>query len=187
MIAFLKTLIGSSKNKLVVTESDPIPFEVDSGTVALRPDLRTTQEEADTILIHQVSLMGPGKAVVVADDTDVFVLLLHFVFTGDIKAAVIMESTSIDNNVIDINATAQKHSDIIPNLLAAHVISGCDTVASTFGIGKPTVVKALRSGDIALSSIGDLTSSFEKVVEEGTTLFLRCYGNPKLKTQNNEQ
>ena len=33
-------------------------------------------------------------------------------------------------------------------------------------------MKALRSGDIALSSI----------VEEGTSLFLRCYGYPKLKT-----
>ena len=39
------------------------------------------------------------------------------------------------------NATVEKHADIASNLLAAHALSGCDTAASIFGIGKPTVLK----------------------------------------------
>ena len=39
--------------------------------VSPRPDLQSTQEEANTILVHQVSLLGPVKAIVIVDDTDV--------------------------------------------------------------------------------------------------------------------
>ena len=76
--------------KIVITGKDPIPFEISNGVIKNRPDLMTTQEKAYTILIHQVSVMGPGNAVVICDDTDVFVLLLHFVSTGDIKSHVLM-------------------------------------------------------------------------------------------------
>ena len=50
----------------------------------------------------------------VANDADVFALLLHFVFTGDIKGTVIMEPNSVDKHVIDVNATARKHAEIAP-------------------------------------------------------------------------
>ena len=104
--------------------------------------------------------MGPGKAVVICDDTDVFVLLLHFVHTGDIKAHVVMQPTSLDSNYItDINATCETHK-VVPNILAAHALSGCDTVGSYFDIGKPTVVKVLNKQKVSLSSIGNLTVSF---------------------------
>ena len=64
------------KHKLIVTGQGPVPLEIYNGYVSSRPDLKSTQEEADTILVHQVSLLGPAKAIVIADDTDVFVLLL---------------------------------------------------------------------------------------------------------------
>ena len=115
---------------------DQIPFEISNNVLKDRLELTKTQEEADTILIHQVTVMGPGKAVVICDDTDVFVLLLHFVHTGDIKAHVVMQPTSLDSNYItDINATCEKHKVIVPNILAAHALSGCDTVGSYFDIG----------------------------------------------------
>ena len=105
-----------------------------------------TQEEADTILSYQVSVLGPGKTVVICNDTDVFVLHLHFVSTGDSKAHVLMQSTSLESiNVIDINATFEKHVAIVPNILAAHALSGCDTVGIYFAIGKATVIKVLNT------------------------------------------
>ena len=120
----------------VITGKDPIPFEISNGVIKNRPDLMTTLEEADTILIHQVSVIGRGKAVVICDDTAVFDLLLNFVSTGDIKAHVLMQSTSLEsNNVTNINATFEKHEAIVPNILAAHALSGCDTVGTYFGIG----------------------------------------------------
>ena len=93
-----------------------------------------------------------------------------------------MEPTSIESQVIEINATVQRHADIIPNLLAAHAISGCDTVASVFGIGKPTVITALRKNNISLSSIGNLGSPIDDVLKEGTIFFLHCYGQSKVNT-----
>ena len=77
--------------------------------------------------------MGPGKAVVISDDTDVFVLLLHFISTGDIKANVLMQPTSTDSDkVIDITTTCHAHISIMPNILAAHTLAGCETMGSYF-------------------------------------------------------
>ena len=79
--------------------------------------------------------MGPGKAVVISDDTDVFVLLLHLISTGDIKAKVLMQPTSASSDkLIDITATYYKHITIMPNIFPAHALSGCDTVGSYFGL-----------------------------------------------------
>ncbi len=42
-----------------------------------------THEKADTLIIQQVASVGAANVLVVAHDTDVFVLLCHFVFNGD--------------------------------------------------------------------------------------------------------
>ncbi len=68
-----------------------------------------TQEEADTIIIQQVANVPSQKALVVADDTDVFVLLLHFCHHGDISSRVMMVSPIQDLAMIDINATVKKN------------------------------------------------------------------------------
>ena len=57
--------------------------------------------------------------------------------------------------VIDINATVDLHRDIIPDLLAEHGPTGCDTVATYFGIGKAAALRVLTSGVHALTYLGD--------------------------------
>ena len=42
---------------LIVTGSDPVTVHIERGTVIRRQNMRTTQEEADTNLIEQVSLL----------------------------------------------------------------------------------------------------------------------------------
>ena len=71
--------------------------------------------------------------LVVADDTDIFVLLLHLCCQGDIPAttSVLMVSPILGHAVIDINATVDLHRAITPDLLAAHGLTGCDTVQHT--------------------------------------------------------
>ena len=98
------------------------------------------------MIVQQVADVKPKKALV-ADDTDVFVLLLHFCCKEDIPASVSVPMVSpIDGRLmIDINATVNQHRDIIPNLLAAHGRTGCDTVAPYFGIGKSVALNVLRS------------------------------------------
>ena len=90
------------------------------------------------MIVQQIADVKPQKALVVADDTDVFVLLLHFCCKEDIPASmsVLMISPIHGRSMIDINATVNQHRDIISNLLAAHGLTGCDAVAPYFGIGK---------------------------------------------------
>ena len=57
-----------------------------------------------------------------------------------------MESPLKGRAIIDIDATVQQNLSIILALLAAHALSGCDTVASYYGIGKGIMLKVLRAG-----------------------------------------
>ena len=56
---------------------------------------------------------------------------------------------------IDIRATAKEHANILPNLLEAHGLSGCDTVAPCYGIGKMKILKTLKQGNHSLSCLRD--------------------------------
>ncbi len=67
-------------------------------------------KEVDTMLIQQVTSVGASNVIVVADNTDVSVLLCHFVFNGDITEHVMMTSSIRGRTVIDINASTDKTS-----------------------------------------------------------------------------
>ena len=71
---------------------------------------------------------------------------------------------------------------IIPNLLAAHALSGCDTVGSYFGIGKKTVIKVLKKNNINLSLLGILQESFENYFQQDRKFLLHCYNQTKSQT-----
>ena len=96
-----------------------MPVEINSGSIIINcQDMKTMHEEADTMIVQQVADVKPKKALVVADDTDVFVLLLHFCCKEDIPAStfVLMVSPIHGRSMIDINATVNQLRDIIPNL-----------------------------------------------------------------------
>ena len=65
--------------KLFITGADPVPVEINPGSIIIHhQDMKTIQEEANTMIVQQVADVKPKKVLVVAHDTDVFVLLLHF-------------------------------------------------------------------------------------------------------------
>ena len=99
-----------------------------------------------------------------------FVLLAHY-----FAVSLIMESTSGSRSSIDIGATVTKHSGIVPQLIAAHAVSGCDTVGFYHGIGKTKVVKAL-SAEIELNHLGDPKASLDDVMKESIHFIGACYG-----------
>ncbi|KAJ8334026.1 hypothetical protein SKAU_G00413450 [Synaphobranchus kaupii] len=142
-----------------------------------RCDLENQQEEADTIIVQQV-LGCAGEAYqisVVSDDTDVFVLLLHHYHQAGLDVPLIMESPSKERAIVDIKSTLAKHSQIVKNLLPAHAISGCDTVASYYGLGKGCVIKVLKAG-YELSAIGNVDAPFQQVLNQATAFISACYG-----------
>ena len=73
----------------------------------------------------------------------------------------------------------------MPHIPAAHGISGCDTAAAYFGIGKSTVIKVLQTKqNISLNSIGDLNKPLDDCITEGRQFLLHCYGQKNVRTLN---
>ena len=137
-------------HKLLITGSSEVSQEICSGVVVDKIDLKTTHEEADVIIPQQMVYaisQGAKTIIVICDDTDVFVHLLHYYLLRKLTCCLLMEGTSAaERTVIDRAATMKKHAAIIPQLLAAHALSGCDTVARLSGLGKATVIKHLQKG-----------------------------------------
>ena len=119
-------------NSFVVTGKTPIPTEFQ----ILRPDLKTMHEEADVIIPNQevyLANLGCCRIKVISDDTDVFVLLVHYYTDKKLTATRIMEPASQGRSV-NLGSTVAEHRSIAPHLLSAHALTGCDNVVSYFGI-----------------------------------------------------
>ena len=112
---------------------------------------------------------------VISDDTDVFVLLVHYYTEKKLTATLIMEPTSQGRLSVNIGSTVAKHRSIAPHLPSAHALTGCDSVASYIGIGKTKVVKALEAGH-RLSHLGNPMASLEDVLCESAAFVAACYG-----------
>ena len=112
---------------------------------------------------------------VLSDDTDVFILLLFYYHKCGFHSRVTMESPIKQGVVVDIGSTVCKYKDILPQILLAHALSGCDTVTCCFGIGKGTVLKTLQSG-YELSSLGQIDAPFIEVMNQATAFMTACYG-----------
>ena len=90
------------------------------GQVYLRQELTTSNEEAENIIVQQAVRYAkdqPGAVVVVANDTDVFVLLLHHYENEGLASAMFMESPVQQRSTTDVKATAQQHHAVVPGLL----------------------------------------------------------------------
>ena len=114
------------KNKLVLT------MEVRCHVLRQKEDLENFHEEADVIVVHQISKLaeeGTTAIIVLCSHTDVFVQLLHFYHKLDLTCGLTMESTNSERALIDIAASAKKHVKISPQHPTIHCHSGCDTVA----------------------------------------------------------
>ena len=117
-----------------------------------------------------------GKSVsVVADDTDIYALLLHHYFHLDSQVPMIVESPKKERSCIDIPSTINKNKDIIPDLPAAHALTGCNVACMHYGIGKGKMLTTLRLGSSSLSLLVDLKANREVVVAQATAFMCSCY------------
>ena len=118
----------------------------------------------------------PSHKALVADDTGVFVLLLHFCHHGDISPC--------HDGLSNPGPSNDCHSSIMPDLLAAHGLTGCDTVAQCCGIAKSVALKVLHSQVHSLSHLGDDSKTLEDVMKQATAFMLACYGHAVLVSLN---
>ena len=91
-------LIFTTK-KLTIT----VRVEINPASIIIHcQDIKTMQEKADTMIVQRVANVKPQKALIVADDTDAFVLLLPFVASFSVCPN---DFTIHVHSMIDINAT----------------------------------------------------------------------------------
>ena len=156
---------------------DPTPVQVWNNGTIQREDLKITHEEADVIIVHHLVRIASGASddsyiKVVCDDTDVFVLLIHFLSReGNDHECQHGEPMCWEND-----HTALKHKHITTYLSAVHALTGCDTVSYLFGNGKATALKVLLGGQ-HLIELGQQGADEGKLISEATTFVAACYGS----------
>src|SRR6218665_1327694 len=113
-------------------------------------------EEADVKIITYFLQMLPQRKhiQILADDTDIFILLVFFVWHCKLDAQVSMRKYT--GQVIDINATASKLGSKCHDLLTINALSGCDTTSYPFGKGKVSAVNLLPKLYLNLQVFADL-------------------------------
>lgn len=164
---------------VVITGPDPHPIHMGSG---LQQD-PLYHEEADVLMAFHVineSSLGQRNIRVVSDDTDVLIILAHHLHMKtkglSQNMTLSIESCTSTHNVISVNDVIRQHATIMPNLLAAHALTGCDTVSSFAGIGKMTVLKKLEvfSGELKL---GKMSVPFQEISESCLQFTNLLYGD----------
>jgi len=139
------------------------------------------------------NLASEGRVVnVVADDTDVLVLLVHH-FKSATMADIYMSSSrksgqnserkvvSIRSIQFDIDETA------VEQLLVVHALTGCDTTSALFGQGKRKAFNKLAKSKIALPLsrvIMNKTATEDEVAQADCQLLVMLYGGKATDTLN---
>ena len=115
------------KHNLLVTGPAPIPVYIFKGVAIERRDLETTHEQADVIIPRQVvdaTTQGSTRIKVICDDTDVFILLIHYYQQCSLTCILLMEGTGRMRALIDIGATAKQHAAIAAQLQRLTLLRG---------------------------------------------------------------
>ena len=113
IVQYLLGHLEDNDNELVITSKEPVPIVLRNRKISKRDALYNVHEEADVIIVNQLVYLadqGARNVLVVCDDTDVFILLIYFYCGKDLSCGVIMESPVPGRTVVDIKATADKHT-----------------------------------------------------------------------------
>ena len=179
---FNKSFENSNK-KLIITSKSEFPKQSQNGTTITRYDLKTTFDEADYIIPHQVVTAfqeGNHTIKVISADTDVFCisLLCHVYKVMNMDADVLLEDFHTDKNIISIRKSVEKNDSLISSLLSAHALTGCDTVPMMFGVGKGKMIKVLQR--FPLTYLGNVDATEHDYINEGKLFVAKCYGMTNL-------
>ena len=164
-------------HSLLMHHENIVPFLVFKGQKTAKLEYASSHEEADVPIAKCSIICGRNETACVktlADDTDIFALLTYFYKSESLRCSMIMESPVEGRDCYDIKATVMKHPETVSKILPIHALSGCDTVASTYSIGKKTAVTAAQGH--TLTKIGKRDSSIEEIVKEATLYQCSMYG-----------
>ena len=134
-------------------------------------------DDADLLIADSaVSLANKSNVCVHADDTDIFILLLHKLKSTVSYSIYLRQEKS--NRTINLNSLWE----VMPenkkkNILLCHALSGCDVVSGIHGIGKTKLIKSSILEDFDYNAIfTDPHSEIDDIVRAGEEIVLKMYG-----------
>ena len=175
--------ILKSKNNKRMLASILCTFELgNNASMETKEDGVFGHDEADVTMVSYVLQAGNcgNKDVirVLSDDTDVFVLLIYWVYRAELQCKVQMERW--DGTVLDINATCVELGTKSLQLLGIHALSGCDTTSYPYGKGKISALNTLLGGnfDGLADVLGETGTTHTDLMEAAKPFFAALYGQP---------
>ena len=143
--------------------------------------------DADTMIVSCALRFATqsNDVIVVADDTDILVLLIHH---WDPNMADVYFQSDAQKKMWKIRDLVAKVGGIVKaHLLFVHAWSGCDTTSATFGQGKTTLLKKMKDSS-ELQQISYLMHSADASPEDigkaGIQAFIIMYGGKQADTLN---
>ena len=143
--------------------------------------------DANTMIVQQALNEATKKNVVVyCIDTDVFIALLnHFDISGN---SIVM--TTKQGLCSNEKVASTLDNDLRQCLLISHAISGCDTVSSTFGMGKWKAFNKFKVSPYwrsAIKTLRDNDIEIDRMVELREKLYINLYGKVATNTKSLDQ
>ena len=119
--------------------------------------LRGNHEEADTrLILHLCEAVDElyERVLVISGDTDVLLLLVHFMPTKPVEVWMI-SATAKRRKCDSVHEASQglKRS-VKTNLLSFHALTGCDTTSAFHGYGKKSCWKTFLNQPLLVTGIG---------------------------------
>ena len=82
--------------------------------------------------------------------------------------------TKDSSTTTSINEAIKKYKSVVPSILAAHALTGCDSVPKLYGIGKAEEINALKP--VSLSVFENPESSEAEEIHNSKRFIARSYG-----------
>jgi len=136
---------AENKQKLLWLVSDALRKNCTVVNALGDADVDIVKVAVETSLLHTTTLIG--------EDTDLLVLLLHYVKPHCKSLNFRSDKTKDDGKVYNINHLQNIiGNEICSQLLFIHAMTGCDTTSRIFSVGKRNAFHKLVKGDTVLRS-----------------------------------
>ena len=142
-------------------------------------DVRYATGDADLLVVQTAKEKAESSpVVVVGEDTDILVLLIHYASSTQHQIFMRSSATSTTKKIWNIRKAATALGSYACRVLpVVHAITGCDTTSRLFGVGKGSAMKEIRS-NIDLRDSMDVfmrTSPKEEVIKAGEDIIVHLY------------
>ena len=143
--------------------------------------VRQAVEDADTLVVKAaLESTASGTVNVYADDTDIFIVLLHHISSA--KNTIYLTAVGKKHNMQKFSETLSPKQ--AQSLLVAYSFTGCDTVSSIFRVSKVKSfqkMSGVHSPENLIQVFLDKRSSVDDIKSAGVKLFEFLYQNPNSK------